>query len=157
MPVFARPTPRQRAYSYENPDQIVAVGLSWGAVSTAAAITGFNKSKKCRDARAQLAARQGQQGPGALPAALPGEPAAVVISPSQDTLRVGERVQLKATAMESSGSAMAGRAFFWTSSNDAIASVSGAGSVLANAPGTVVIAARTGNVVGTARLVVVGP
>jgi len=45
----------------------------------------------------------------------------------------------------------------WSSSNDAIASVSNAGLVTAHAAGAVVIAANTGNVVGTARLVVTAP
>lgn len=142
--------------AYANSDQIMAVGFSWTVVSSVAAAVGFDKSKKCRAARAQLAARQ-QGTPGLVPSVHVGDPAEVVVSPAVDTLRVGERVQLLAVAHESSGAALTGRAFFWTSSNDAIASVSGAGSVVANAPGSVVIAARTGNVVGTARIVIVGP
>jgi len=52
---------------------------------------------------------------------------------------------------------MPDRPFLWSSSNDAIASVSNAGLVTAHAAGTVVIAANAGNVVGTARIVVTAP
>jgi uncharacterized protein YjdB len=47
--------------------------------------------------------------------------------------------------------------FAWSSSNDAIASVSSAGLVTAHGPGTVVIAANTSNVVGTASILVTAP
>ena len=143
--------------AYENSDQIVVVGLSWGVVSGTAAAVGFNKSKKCRVAKKQLAERQAQ---GQVPSQTPtdaGAPVAVVVSPPNDTLRVGERVQLVATAQTSSGLPVANSAFFWTSSNDAVASVNEAGLVTANATGAVTIAARTGTIVGTARVVVLGP
>lgn len=141
--------------AYENSSQIVAVGLSWGVISGTAAGVGFDKSKKCRTARRSLAERQSQGL--TLPAPMPdvAVPAAVVVSPATDTVRVGGRLQLLATANASSGAPLPGRVYFWTSSNDAIASVNGAGLVTAHAPGTVVIAARTGSVVGTAQLVVV--
>ena len=139
--------------AYENSDQIVVVGLSWGVVSGTAAAVGFNKSKKCRLAKKQLAERQGQ----APTPADAGAPVAVVVSPPNDTLQVGARVQLVATAHNSSGLPVANRAFLWSSSNDAVASVNEAGLVTANAPGTVTIAARTGTIVGTARVVVLGP
>ena len=82
---------------------------------------------------------------------------AVMVTPPEDTLAVGQRVQLVASAHSSSGTVVPNRAFMWSSSNDAIASVSNAGLVTAHAAGTVVIAANTGNVVGTARIVVSGP
>jgi len=143
--------------AYENSDQIVVVGLSWGVVSGTAAAVGFNKSKKCRVAKKQLAERQAQ---GQVPSQTPadsGAPVAVVVSPPNDTLQVGARVQLVSTAHNSSGLPVANRAFLWSSSNDAVASVNEAGLVTANAPGTVTIAARTGTIVGTARVVVLGP
>lgn len=143
--------------SYENPDQIVLVGLGWGVVSGFAAASGFSKSKQCRRALQQLAERQAQrranQPTGVLPTGAPAVQA-VLVSPSDDTLAVGERVQLVASAHSSSGTVIPNREFTWSSSNDAIASVSNAGLVTAHAPGTVVIAANTSNVVGTTRIVV---
>lgn len=143
-------------YAYENPDQIVAIGLGWGVVSTASAITGFNNTKKCRNARAEAAARNPIAAPAAAQPPLGVDPVLVEITPAVDTLRVGERVQLVASAHESSGTLLPGRSYTWTSSNDAIASVNAAGNVFANAAGSVVIAARTGSVVGTAKIVVLG-
>ena len=80
----------------------------------------------------------------------------VVITPAADTLAVGAQRQLVAVAHSSSGATLADRMFTWSSSNDAIASVSNAGLVTAHAPGSVVIAANTNNVVGTAAILVAG-
>jgi hypothetical protein len=146
--------------SYDNSGQIVAVGLGWGVLSSFAAASGFNKSKHCRQALQQLAARHAQQRANPSGLSLPTEvPSvqAVMVTPPEDTLAVGQRVQLVASAHSSSGTAVPNRDFMWSSSNDAIASVSNAGLVTAHAAGTVVIAANTGNVVGTARIMVSGP
>ena len=82
---------------------------------------------------------------------------AVVVSPADTRMAVGEQRQLSAMAHASSGALMPDQPFLWSSSNDAIASVSDAGLVTAHAAGTVVIAANAGNVVGTARIVVTAP
>ena len=144
--------------NYANPGAAVAFYLALGAFSGAAAPVGFNKSKKCRAAKRQLAERQAQR---------QGEPRdlraadvvvqAVVVSPAADTLTIGERVQLGATAYSSSGGVIPNKMFTWSSSNDAIASVNNAGQVTAHANGAVVIAANTDNVVGTANIVVASP
>jgi Bacterial Ig-like domain (group 2) len=140
----------------ENANEVVAVGLAWGIFSSFSAGSGFNKSKRCRRALQQLALRQGQANPTGqiLPTDVPSVQA-VLVSPAEDTLVVGERHQLVATAHSSSGTAIPNREFKWSSSNDAIASVSNAGLITAQSVGTVVIAANTGNVVGTARIVVI--
>jgi len=78
----------------------------------------------------------------------------VQITPAVDTLAIGERVQLVASAIASSGTAVPDRTFTWSSSNDAIASVSNSGLVTTHAAGAAVIAANTNNVVGTASIVV---
>lgn len=75
--------------AYEDPGQIVAVGVGWGVLSTAAAVTGFRKSQRCRLARQQLAERQAQRTLVPAGAALV---QTVIITPSADTLTVGERV-----------------------------------------------------------------
>ncbi len=129
--------------------------LSWGVLSAAAAGVGFNKSKKCKAAKRALAARQTQgrvERRDPPPADLVVQ--AVVLNPAADTLQVGERVQLTATAYGSGGVAIPNQLFRWSSSNDAIASVNNAGLVTGHASGTVVIAANTDNVVGTANIVV---
>ena len=142
---------------YENPDAAVASGITWGVVSAIAAPTGFKKVSACKSARQALAQRQAARG--AVPIVVPDTVAviAVVITPAVDTLAVGAQRQLVATAHNSSGATVSGRMFTWSSSNDAIASVSNAGLVSAHAPGSVIIAANTNNVVGTATLVVRSP
>src|SRR6266550_4519852 len=142
--------------AYENSGQIVAVGAGWGVFSSFAAASGFNKSKRCRHALQQLAERNAQLRAGTIGVVPTDVPSvlAVVVSPSEDTLAVGERVQLVANAHSSGGTVIPNRDFMWSSSNDAIASVSNAGLVTAHAAGIVVIAANTSNVVGTARILV---
>ena len=142
---------------YENPDAATASGLVWGVVSAFSAASGFKKVSACKNARQALAQRQAARG--MIPISVPdsGAVTAVVITPALDTLAVGAQRQLVATAHNSSGATVSGRMFTWSSSNDAIASVSNAGLVSAHAPGSVIIAANTNNVVGTATLVVTGP
>ena len=142
---------------YENPDFAIASGLGWGVLSGFSAASGFKKVSACKGARQALAQRQAARG--MTPATI-GDSAlviSVVIAPPADTLAVGAQLQLVAAAHNSSGATVAGRMFTWSSSNDAIASVSNAGLVTARAPGSVVIAANTNNVVGTANILVTGP
>jgi hypothetical protein len=140
---------------HDNAGRIVAVGLAWGVVSAFSAANGLKKVKRCQAAHRQLAIRHGQH-----PADLPPEGPfvqAVVVSPADTRLAVGEQRQLSAMAYKSSGTLMPDLPFLWSSSNDAIASVSGAGLVTAHAAGRVVITANAGNVVATARIVVTAP
>jgi len=149
--------------SYEwqgyDPNLLLASSLIWAVVSGSAAPVGFNKSKKCRAAKLQLAQRQAQgQQPVTIPPAPDAVVQAVVVSPAADTLMtIGAQVQLIASAINSSGAAIGNKAFTWSSSNDAIASVNNAGLVTGHANGAVVIAANTDNVVGIARIVVNAP
>jgi hypothetical protein len=142
---------------YENPEPAIVTGLAWGVISSFSAASGFKKVSACKNARQALAQRQAARG--MMPISIPDSAAvtAVVIMPAVDTLAVGAQRQLVASAHNSSGAAVSGRLFTWSSSNDAIASVSNAGLVTAHAPGSVIIAANTNNVVGTAALVVTRP
>lgn len=136
--------------NYENATALTSVGLAWGVVSTASGITGLGRTSKCRAARARFAAGQpaGPQ-PGATLVQ------SVALTPQDVTLAVGQTQQLVAQAYHSSGVAIPTRDFTWSSSDDAIASVSSFGLVTAHAPGIVTIAARTGNLAGTTRILVV--
>jgi hypothetical protein len=60
----------------------------------------------------------------------------VSISPSNPSLPVGGSIQLVATVVSASGSAMSGHPVTWSSSQDVVASVSPAGVVTAKVPGT---------------------
>jgi hypothetical protein len=141
-------------YDYENSDWVIASSLVWVAITGPAAGVGFNKTRKCRAAKREVARRQRQEsvGPEPVPADLVVR--AVLISPVSATLTVGDQLQLQATAYNSSGATIPNMAFTWSSSNDAIASVTPAGLVTAQARGQVVVAANTNNFVGTANLVI---
>ena len=143
--------------SFPNAGAIVAVELGWGVVSSFSAASGFKKSSACRGARQALAQRQAARGMAPLPIADSARVMSVVLTPAADTLAIGAQRQLLAVAHTSSGATLADRMFTWSSSNDAIASVSNAGLVTARAPGSVVIAANTNNVVGTTTILVTGP
>jgi len=145
--------------AYENAGEIVAVGIGWGVVSSFSAASGYKKSKECRQALQQLAQRNAERNGAVSGIVVPdnGTVMAVVVSPSDDTLAVGAQLQLVAEAHGSSGAVIVNRPFTWSSSNDAVASVSNAGLVSAHAAGAVVIAANTNNVVGTVRVVVITP
>jgi hypothetical protein len=143
--------------AYEDTGIHAAYNLSWAVMSGVAAGVGFHKTRKCKEAKRALALRQiaeraRMERTYVRDAAVVRE---VVIRPAVDTLTVGDRIQLVATAMNSSGHVVSDKMFRWSSSHDAIASVSNAGLVTAHAVGAVVIAANTDNIVGTAGIVVV--
>ena len=139
------------AGEYESSDAAIGLGLAWTALSTSAAVVGFGKTNKCREARRQLGARNAQLRNVGRPQAGGATVQAVVVNPSVYTLAVGQQIQLGATAMSSGGTAIPNKEFSWSSSNNTIASVSSAGLVTANSAGSVTIAAKTENVTGTAQ------
>lgn len=152
---------------YYLPNEQIGFSVAMALLSGAAAPVGFNKSKRCRAAKRQQAERQAQDRapaterrpdgpvqPVTPQVAQPGVQA-VVLNPQTDTLPVGARLQLVATAHGSSGATIPNATFAWSSSNDAVASVSSAGLITAHAPGAVVITANATNVVGTANMVIV--
>jgi hypothetical protein len=146
----------EQAAPFES-EAFIVFDLSSAALAGTAGVVGFNKTKRCRAAKRELARRYEE----ALDQRVRPEPApadlvvlAVVISPAADTLTVSDQLQLRATAYNSGGGAIPNKLFTWSSSNAAIASVSAAGLVTAHASGLVVVVANTDNVVGTANILV---
>ena len=143
------------AIVYEPPNDFfpdafhVGYFLSTAVFLGASAAVGFRKTSRCRQAVIRLAERVGGGGAADEPSVQ-----SVVVEPRLDTLSVGESVQLVATARGTSGAEVPNQTFVWTSSNDAIVSVNDVGFVIAHAAGQVVVAARTGLVVGSATIVV---
>jgi len=80
----------------------------------------------------------------------------VTVTPAMDSVSIAHTLQLGATARTSSGAVVPNRAMAWRSSHRAVATVNQAGLVTARAVGTAIITARTGGVVGKAKVVVVG-
>lgn len=70
-----------------------------------------------------------------------GRTANVVISAAPSSIVVGGTVALNAVAQDASGKTVSGATIYWSSSDDAVATVSSAGVVTAKAPGSVQIAA----------------
>lgn len=67
--------------------------------------------------------------------------ATITVAPSPGTVEELKTTQLTATPKDAAGTTLTGRTLLWQSSNNAIASVSQAGLVTANVPGSVTITA----------------
>lgn len=79
----------------------------------------------------------------------------VTVSPSVDTLDVGQTVQLSATVLDADGSPVE-RTLSWSSSDDAVATVDGTGLVTGRGEGGAQITATTDGVSGSAGITVQG-
>lgn len=80
-------------------------------------------------------------------------PVSVVrVSPTSNQITVGSSVSLSAEALDAGGNAVAGKAFLWSSSNSAVATVSSTGIVTALAPGNATITATVDGVSGVASV-----
>ena len=84
-------------------------------------------------------------------------PRRVTVSPSADTLILGDSLRLAAEALDGNGHPVAGAAFTWSSGDAAIATVDTLGLVRGVGEGTAEIAAAAGDVQGVARLTVFSP
>lgn len=82
----------------------------------------------------------------------------LTVTPSSHTLAsIGATVQLSATVRDQNNNPMTGQTVSWTSSNTAVATVSGNGLVTAVSNGTTQITARSGNASGTSNITVAEP
>jgi glucose/arabinose dehydrogenase len=78
----------------------------------------------------------------------------VTVTAPQNSLEVGETLQLTAAAFDAGGTALEGRTFAWATSDAAVASVSTTGLVAGLSPGQVEISAATDDVTGSITLTV---
>ena len=78
----------------------------------------------------------------------------VTVSPTSAEVTVGQAVTLSATVRDTSGAVVGDRSVTWTSSDAAIATVSGAGVVTGVSPGTVTITATSETRSGSAAVTV---
>lgn len=81
--------------------------------------------------------------------------ALVAVSPQDGSMEVGATVQLSATATDSGGVEVTDATFAWTSSDDAVATVSSGGLVAGKAGGPVTITATSAGIDGSAPVTVV--
>jgi alpha-amylase len=135
-----------------------ALSVAWGGVLGISAAVGLDRVTRCREARRDLTVRQAEAAAALAARRRSADPFAVqqvLITDGRDTMTVGTWTQLVATAYDSTGAVIVDKMFAWSSSNDTIASVTTTGLVRALEPGTAVITANAGNVIGTASVVVV--
>ncbi len=78
--------------------------------------------------------------------------ASLTLALDRDTIRVGESLQVRATARDSTGEQLGGREIEWSSGNPSVASVSREGIVRALAPGSVEVRAVAEGVDQSTRL-----
>ena len=81
----------------------------------------------------------------------------VILSPSADTITLGDIVLLAAVAFDPNGRMVAGAEFTWASHDLEVATVDALGLVRGLAEGMVTITATTGSAQGTAEIVVTNP
>lgn len=81
--------------------------------------------------------------------------ATVEVTPSSADREVGETVQLSAAVKDANGNILSGQTVNWSSSASGVASVSASGLVTANALGTAIITAASGNKSGISTIEVV--
>jgi trimeric autotransporter adhesin len=81
--------------------------------------------------------------------------ASVNVTPSLDTLVLGQAVQLTAQTLDSVGNPLAGRTIVWDTDNGNVAIVSSTGRVVSQGVGTANITATSEGKVGTATVVVI--
>jgi hypothetical protein len=141
------------SYDSRSTNETLVVGVLRATLWGVSAAIGFEKVSKCIVATRQLAERKAR-GPAGGGVGGTGVQT-VVITPGADTLMVGDSIQLVAKAVDAKGGVYINKAFRWSSSNAAVASVNETGNVSAHAAGTVLIAANADNVVGTTNIVVV--
>lgn len=82
------------------------------------------------------------------------EVAAVQIAPASVSVRIGTTVALVAQTIDAEGTALSGRAIAWSSSNNAIATVSNQGTITGVTAGTATITATSEGKTGTAAVTV---
>lgn len=82
--------------------------------------------------------------------------ATVTVSPDTATVTVGQTRQYTATTKDASGSVLTGRVITWTSSDTAVATVSGTGLATARRAGSATLTATSEGKSGTAMLTAIG-
>lgn len=82
--------------------------------------------------------------------------ASIVVAPADASIAAGATVQLQATVTDASGATLTGRKITWSSSDGAIAAVSGSGMVTGVASGSATITATCEGKTATAAIAVTG-
>ena len=134
--------------------------VSWSTTNTAVATvssSGLVTALTVGGPVTIIASSEGQDG-SATVTVIPPPVASVSVSPASPSLTPFAAVQLSATTRDASGAVLTGRVVTWTSSNNAVATVSGSGLVTGvTVGGPVTITATSEGQTGTATVSVVNP
>jgi hypothetical protein len=134
--------------------------VTWSSTNTAVATvssTGLVTAVTIGGPVTIIASSEGQDG-SATVTVIPPPVATVSVSPASSSLTPGAAVQLSATTRDAAGNTLAGRVVGWSTSNNAVATVSTAGLVTAvSVGGPVTITATSEGQMGTASVTVVAP
>ena len=87
----------------------------------------------------------------------PRRPVSVTVSPSTDSVAVGETLRLSAEAFASNGRAVVGAEFSWSSSDESVATVDASGLVTGVAEGSATITVTSGGVSASSEIGVFDP
>jgi len=132
-----------RSFVWATSDAAVAT------VSSAGVVTGVTAGTATISASAEGVSGSMAVSVSAIPVA------AVTVTPTLDTLEVGETLQLTARTFASGGSELTGRGVTWQSLNTAVATVSAAGLVTAVGTGSTIVRATSEGVNADATVVAV--
>jgi hypothetical protein len=147
-------------YWFGGQGKSIAIGRSFATTFAVSAALGFFSTKRCREAKVELAVRNALAARGMLAVtdtAGPPVPVVIEIEPETDTVVVGRTSQLRAVVRYASGAPVEGARISWTSRSRAIATVSKDGLVTAHVPGGVLVLAWNRGIVDSTLIVVVPP
>jgi len=135
--------------------------IAWSSSNTAVATVNASGTVTAVTAGTAniVATSEGKTGSAALTVSAPAPVpvATVTVSLGTSALTTGQTTQATAVTRDASSNVLTGRVIAWTSSNTAVATVSGSGLVTAMSAGTATISAMSEGKTGTATLTVSAP
>ena len=140
----------------QNNNPMTGQAVTWTSANTAVAtVSGTGLVTAVSNGTSQIRAQSGNaSGTANITVAEP-VPTRITISPSSHTLEaIGATVQLSATVRDQRNNIMSGQSITWSSGDDAVATVSGAGLVTAVSNGMAEITAKSGNLSASAAITV---
>ena len=143
----------------QNNNPMTGQAVTWSSSNTAVAtVSGNGLVTAVANGAAQIRAQSGNaSGTANITVAEP-VPTRITISPTSHTLEaIGETVQLTATVRDQRNNIMSGQSITWSSGDDAVATVSGAGLVTAVGNGMAEITATSGSLSASASITVSEP
>ena len=140
----------------QNNNPMTGQTVTWTSANTAVAtVSGSGLVTAVSNGTSQITARSGNvSGTASITVAEP-VPTRIAITPSSHTLAaIGATVKLSASVLDQRSNIMSGQTITWSSGNEAVATVSGAGLVTAVSNGMAEVTAKSGSLSSTASITV---